>query len=231
MKVLSSDWEATASGVEGFPEEGLPEIAFLGRSNVGKSSLLNRLLNRKNLARTSSTPGKTRLLHFYRVRGSERSLLFVDLPGYGYAQVSKGERLKWKRLIETYLEVREPLVGAVLLHDVRRDLTDDEVDLLSWLDEQGVPSVLALTKIDKLKPNARAQRLKKLRAEVAIVASRVVATSSANGDGIPQLWQILDSILAQRDEWQETEFADSDEEGTGEGGEDAGEGVGESQES
>jgi len=224
MKVLSSDWEATASGAEGFPEEGLPEIAFLGRSNVGKSSLLNRLLNRKNLARTSSTPGKTRLLHFYRVRGRERTLLFVDLPGYGYAQVSKGERLKWKRLIETYLEVREPLVGAVLLHDVRRELTDDEVDLLSWLDEQGVPSVLALTKIDKLKPNARAQRLKKLKAEVAIVASRVVSTSSSSGDGIPQLWETLDSILEQRDAWQETEFADNDEgddeavgEGTGEG--------------
>jgi GTP-binding protein len=206
MKVLSSDWEATAAGVEGFPEEGLPEIAFLGRSNVGKSSLLNRLLKRKNLARTSSTPGKTRLLHFYRVRGAERSLLFVDLPGYGYAQVSKGERIKWKRLIETYLEVREPLVGAVLLHDVRRDVTRDEVDLLSWLDEQGVPSVLALTKTDKLKPNARVQRLKKLRSEVAIVASRVVATSATSGEGIPQLWETLDSIIAQRDAWQETEF-------------------------
>jgi GTP-binding protein len=213
MKVLSSDWEATAAGVEGFPEEGLPEIAFLGRSNVGKSSLLNRLLKRKNLARTSSTPGKTRLLHFYRVRGAERSLLFVDLPGYGYAQVSKGERIKWKRLIETYLEVREPLVGAVLLHDVRRDVTSDEVDLLSWLDEQGVPSVLALTKTDKLKPNARVQRLKKLRSEVAIVASRVVATSATSGEGIPQLWETLDSIIAQRDAWQETEFAVGEDEG------------------
>ncbi len=217
MKVLSSDWEATAAGVEGFPDEGLPEIAFLGRSNVGKSSLLNRLLKRKNLARTSSTPGKTRLLHFYRVRGAERSLLFVDLPGYGYAQVSKGERLKWKRLIETYLEVREALVGAVLLHDVRRDVTDDEVDLLSWLDEQGVPSVLALTKTDKLKPNARTQRLKKLRSEVAIVASRVVATSATSGDGIPQLWEALDSIIAQREEWQETEFVVGEKEGEDEG--------------
>lgn len=212
MKVLSSDWEATAAGVEGFPEEGLPEIAFLGRSNVGKSSLLNRLLQRKNLARTSSTPGKTRLLHFYRVRGDKRTVLFVDLPGYGYAQVSKGERLKWKRLIEIYLEVREPLVGAVLLHDVRRDLTGDEVDLLSWLDEQGVPSVLALTKTDKLKPNARVQRLKKLKSEVAIVASRVVATSSTSGDGIPQLWQTLDEIIAQRDEWEETEFVAGEDE-------------------
>ena len=106
MRVLDSDWEATASGKEGFPTEGLSEIAFLGRSNVGKSSLLNRLLRRKNLARTSSTPGKTRLLHFFRVRGEERSLLFVDLPGYGYAQVSISERKKWKVLIEDYLVER-----------------------------------------------------------------------------------------------------------------------------
>ncbi len=109
MRVLASDWEATAAGVEGFPSEGLPEVAFLGRSNVGKSSLLNRLLQRKNLARTSSTPGKTRLLHFFRVRGDARSLLFVDLPGYGYAQVSLSERKKWKILIEDYLAERAEL--------------------------------------------------------------------------------------------------------------------------
>ncbi len=200
MRVLSSDWEATASGKEGFPTEGLPEIAFLGRSNVGKSSLLNRLLRRKNLARTSSTPGKTRLLHFFRVRGEARSLLFVDLPGYGYAQVSIGERKKWKVLIEEYLSERVELACAVVLHDARRDIAEDESSLLDWLAERGVPSVLAITKIDKLKPNQRTKRVRELHKALEEEVTKVVATSSVKGDGIDALWKLLDGYVKLHDE-------------------------------
>jgi len=196
MKVNSSQWEATASGREGFPTQGLLEIAFLGRSNVGKSSLLNRLLQRKNLARTSATPGKTRLLHFYRVTGQESSLLFVDLPGYGYAKVSQRERQQWKPLIEGYLSCRSVLAGAVLLHDVRRNFTQDEVDILGWLNQRGIANVLALTKLDKLRPGKRAIRVRELERAIRGDAALVVATSAEKGEGIEELWAVLDRFVS-----------------------------------
>jgi len=157
--VLDARIVATAAGPEGFPREGLPEVAFLGRSNVGKSSLLNKLVGRKKLARTSSTPGKTRLVHFFEARRREDSLLLVDLPGYGYAKVSQQERRTWKKRVEGYLAGREPLKVAVLLQDVRRDPRADELDLLAWLGEHGVPVLVGVTKCDKLGGTRRAARL------------------------------------------------------------------------
>ena len=195
MKVLSADLVAVAAARDGFPRAGSPEVAFLGRSNVGKSSLLNRLVQRRQLARTSRTPGKTRLVCWYRVERPGRALLLVDLPGYGYAKVSKAERRRWKELVESYLVGRDALRAAVLLQDLRRDLSEDEALLLEWLAERDVPAILALTKVDKLKPMRRAQRMRRLAAAVDLPRERVVATSAETGLGIPDLWRAIDALV------------------------------------
>ena len=195
LKILSARIVATAAGPEGFPVGKLPEVAFLGRSNVGKSALLNRLVGRKQLARTSRTPGKTRLLHFYCVKRPGCELLLVDLPGYGYAKTAKSERERWKKLIEDYLERREALCAAVLLQDLRRDPSEDETLLLHWLAEREIPGLVAFTKIDKLKPMKRALRLRGLDSSLPVQADWVVPTSSRTGEGIDELWRVIDTLL------------------------------------
>ena len=182
----------SAASAADFPAPGPPEIAFLGRSNVGKSSLLNALVGRRALARTSATPGKTRLLNWFRVVRGGRELWLVDLPGYGYAKVAKSERADWKRWIETYLETRRTLRLAVLLQDLRRDPGEDEALLLQWLAERGVPSLVALTKCDKLAPMRRAERVRVLGKTPELSAAPVVATSAEIGLGIPELWASID---------------------------------------
>jgi GTP-binding protein len=195
LKILSARIVATAAGPEGFPAGGLPEVAFLGRSNVGKSSLLNRLVMRKQLARTSRTPGKTRLIHFYRVDRPGRELILVDLPGYGYAKAAKSERGRWKGLVEGYLEGRQALRAAVLLQDLRRDASEDETLLLRWLAERQIPALVAFTKIDKLKPVARGARLHALGGSLTVQADWMVPTSSRTGAGIDELWRAIDRLL------------------------------------
>jgi GTP-binding protein len=209
MKVLRAELAVTAASPEAFPTEGLPEIAFLGRSNVGKSSLLNRLAERRQLARTSRTPGKTRLIHFYRVDvrfesdvktqndspTQEQSVLLVDLPGYGYAKVSKTERIAWRRLVEGYLEARPVLRAAALLQDIRRDPEDDEQLLLAWLDERRIPALVVLTKADKLAPMQRARRVRELGHVVALPADRLITTSAVSDLGVAELWRALARFL------------------------------------
>lgn len=195
MKILSAEIVATAAGPSQFPRDGLPEIAFLGRSNVGKSSLLNRLVARKQLARTSGTPGKTRLLHFFHVRRSAQDLLLVDLPGYGYAKVPKKERAQWQKLIEGYLEDREPLRAAVLLQDIRREPGEDETLFVEWLHARQIPVVLAVTKLDKIKRSQQGNRLSELRAELPVQRDWIVPTSAKTGEGIDDLWKTIDSLL------------------------------------
>ncbi len=170
MKILNAEWLATAAGPEGFPAPSAPEVAFLGRSNVGKSSLLNALVRRKKLARTSSAPGKTRLIHFFRVERPRLETHFVDLPGYGYAKVSKSERKNWQGLIESYLEGRSTLRAAVLL---------------------------AITKIDKLKPMRRGARLRELKKAIDLPAENVIATSAEAGTGLDELWKAIDATIAR----------------------------------
>jgi GTP-binding protein len=191
-RVKSAERVASAASADGFPQPGAPEVAFLGRSNVGKSSLLNRMVGRKALARTSSTPGKTRLVHWYRVERGTGSLLFVDLPGYGYAKVSRSERESWQRLVEDYLGERPTLRLAVLLQDLRRDVSDDERLLLAWLAERDVPAVVALTKTDKLKPMRRAARVRTLRKAFDLPAAEVIPTSAQTSTGLEDLWKIID---------------------------------------
>jgi GTP-binding protein len=196
VKILRSESVATAAGPEGFPTAGAVEVAFLGRSNVGKSSLINKLAHRRKLAYTSGHPGKTRLLHWYRIERPGSDLLLVDLPGYGYAKVSMSERKRWKVLVESYLGDRAPLRVAVLLQDLRRDISDDETLLIDWLAARNVPVILALTKVDKLKPMRRAARVRELKASVPLPAQRVVATSAEKGLGIADLWHAIDERLA-----------------------------------
>ena len=194
-RVLSSEWLASAADRSGWPSGGVPEVAFLGRSNVGKSSLLNKLVRRRGLARTSGTPGKTRLLHFFTVKRTTKDVVFVDLPGYGYAKVAMAERKRWRNMIESYLGAREELRAAVLLQDVRRDITEDEELLVAWLAERQVPVLIALTKIDKLNQKQRAARLRALRGSLPVQADWWVETSATKGQGLDQLWRRLEPLL------------------------------------
>ena len=196
MKVKKAELLTSCAKLSQLPETGLPEVAFLGRSNVGKSSLLNALVNRKQLARTSSTPGKTRLIHFFDVRRGSQDLLLVDLPGYGFAKVSRSERHGWQRLVEGYLEARAPLKAAVLLQDLRRDFSEDETLLLEWLSERGVTAVVALTKCDKLKPNRRRERIKALKKQIVKPAGGLVATSAEKKTGVDDLWRVIHELVA-----------------------------------
>ena len=193
MKILAAELVTSAAGPEGFPEHALPEVALLGRSNVGKSSLLNRITARRSLARASGTPGKTRLLNFFRVLRPEGELVLVDLPGYGYAKVSKGERRSWQALVESYLERRKNLRLAILLQDVRRDPGPDEIDLLPWLAARDVPVVGAATKVDRLNARERAARLRALSA--AGLPIEWIATSGRTGEGVEALWAAIDAAL------------------------------------
>lgn len=175
------------------PTDELPEVAMLGRSNVGKSTLINALLGRRNLARTSGTPGKTRRIHFYRVEGCG---YLVDLPGYGYARVARDERSSWRALVEGYLRgERQSLRAALLLVDIRRDWRAEEAQLVDWLQAQDIELRLVLTKADKLARSKVASRAAAIAREAGVGGEAVVAVSAHSGDGLGRLAPWLGETL------------------------------------
>jgi GTP-binding protein len=189
MKILEAELIASAPRIDMLPSSGLPEVAFLGRSNVGKSSLLNALARRKKLARTSGTPGKTRELVLFRIRTDRGEIGLVDLPGYGWAKVSRKERDGWQRLVEGYLSRRPDLRLAILLQDIRRSWSEDESLLLEWLAERNLPGRVVLTKTDKLKLMKRKERIRILSKEIGDGFGKPIATSSQKGDGLDLVWR------------------------------------------
>ena len=176
------------------PEPKWPEVAFAGRSNVGKSSLLNRLVRRKRFARVSNTPGRTREVNFFLVNGK---FVLVDLPGYGYARISKERRAEWKPLIEGYLRSSKELRGIVQLLDVRHDPTDDDRQMLAFLASVGVPTLFALTKIDKLTAAQRKSRIPALLDALEANEDQVIPFSAVTGEGRDEMAEAVVALVEQ----------------------------------
>jgi GTP-binding protein len=190
MKV-SAKFITSAAQPSDFPPSRLPELAVVGRSNVGKSSLINSLVGQDGLARTSRTPGRTRLVNWFEVDGKFH---LVDLPGYGYAEVKKDMRESWRPLIETYLDKREALSGVLLLIDVRRGVQDEELDFIPWLAERAIPVVVALTKSDKLAKHKRTLEVMKAKKDLGLKRDPI-AVSAQTGEGIDVMWRALLKLL------------------------------------
>lgn len=192
MNLQDATFEAAYGTFAQLPTSDLPEIAFSGRSNVGKSSLLNRLFNRKSLARVSSVPGKTVTINFYSV-GDVR---FVDLPGYGYAKVPKAEKMRWAEMMEGYFNSERNIRLVVQLVDMRHPPTKDDLQMLSFLRENNIPFVVALTKSDKLNKTEYAKRLKSVQTELDFVQTEyLIPFSAVTGEGREALLNVIRSFL------------------------------------
>jgi GTP-binding protein len=193
MKVVSSDIVISAVRPAQYPETDLPEFALAGRSNVGKSSFINKMLNRKGLARISSKPGKTQTLNFYLIN---EILHFVDVPGYGYAKVSKSERAAWGKMIETYITSREQLRAVVLIVDLRHPPTQDDVMMYDFLKHYEIPCIVIATKADKI-PRGKWQKYLKVTKETLDLDEndQIVLFSSETGEGKDKAWSILQSFM------------------------------------
>lgn len=171
----------SATGPSGYPAPTFPEVALMGRSNVGKSSLINALARRRDLARTSKTPGRTQTLNFFLC---EDRFILVDLPGYGYARVPESVRARWGRMIEAYLEGREVLKGALLLIDGRHGPTEDDLALWRWLQERGLNALVVATKWDKVKSSQRRRRLAEME---ECMGREIVPFSASSGEGVSRV--------------------------------------------
>jgi GTP-binding protein len=192
MSKVPARFVTSAAKPSDFPPPSLPEVAVIGRSNVGKSSLINTLVGQPGLARTSRTPGRTRLVNWFAI---EDRFHLVDLPGYGYAEVSHATRESWRPLIEGYLAERASLAGVLLLIDIRRGVLAEELDFVPWLAERDIPVIVALTKADKLAKNKRT--LEVARAKQALgLRKEPLAVSTLSNDGIEPLWRAIVALAA-----------------------------------
>ncbi|NLW48672.1 MAG: YihA family ribosome biogenesis GTP-binding protein [Firmicutes bacterium] len=186
MVVKDATYELTAFKPEQYPKHNLPEIALVGRSNVGKSSLINVLVNRKNLARESATPGKTRGLNFYNI---DHQLYFVDLPGYGYAKVSKAEREFWGRMIETYLNTRNQLNLIIMLVDIRHTPSSDDQMMYQWIIGQDKPNLVVATKLDKIPRGQIQKKLRDIRVTLGLgEGDSLLPFSAETKQGRDEIW-------------------------------------------
>jgi GTP-binding protein len=193
MKIRSAEFILSASSPWQFPPPTLPEIAFAGRSNVGKSTLINSLLNRKKLVKTSSTPGKTQLINFFNINDEFH---FVDLPGYGFAKVPENVRKQWQRLIESYLQERESLRNVVLIVDSRHGPTKQDRQLKEWLDYYERPVLIVASKVDKLKRGQIQKHLKIIRQDLALVTTPLAHSSLEKGRR-EEIWKNLNPWLEE----------------------------------
>ncbi|MBD1381178.1 ribosome biogenesis GTP-binding protein YihA/YsxC [Metabacillus arenae] len=194
MKVTSSEIVISAVRPEQYPEGDLPEIALAGRSNVGKSSLINKLLNRKSLARISSKPGKTQTLNFYLIN---EVMHFVDVPGYGYAKVSKKEREAWGKMIETYITTRENLRAVILIIDVRHDPTSDDEMMYHFLKHYEIPAIVVATKADKIPKGKWQKHLKAVKEKLQLEKTdSLILFSSETGQGKDEVWSTIKNYIS-----------------------------------
>jgi GTP-binding protein len=189
MKITNAEFIISAIGPAQYPDDGLPEIGLAGRSNVGKSSLINKMIMRKNLARTSSQPGKTQQLNYYRINDN---MYFVDVPGYGYAKVSKAQRAAWGKMIEAYFRERDALRLVLLVVDLRHPPTEDDAMMHQWLVHYEVPVVVVATKADKVAKSRWPTHVKQVRATLGLHADiPLVLFSAETGQGRQELWNII----------------------------------------
>ena len=197
MKINKSDFVISAVSKKQYPPGLLPEIAFAGRSNVGKSSLINTLINRKNLARTSGKPGKTQTINFYLINDNFH---LVDLPGYGFAKVSRDIKEKWAEFIEEYLNSRPNLLGVIQLIDLRHPPTEDDIMMYEWLKHLGIPFLLVATKADKISKGQHLKHKKIIREKLLINNEDIQLFSAENKLGKEEVLRWIEELLPQEEE-------------------------------
>ena len=201
MKINKADLEKVAVEEKQYPKENLPEFAFAGRSNVGKSSFINAMLNRKNLARTSSTPGKTRTINFYKVNDDLR---LVDLPGYGYAKIAKSEKEKWAGIINRYLENRENLLETVLLVDIRHEPTALDKQMYDYILDSGFSGIVIATKKDKIKRSQVDKQISLIAKKLGVEhRENIIPFSSTKKDEVQDMWFIFEDMIRFHEENEE----------------------------
>lgn len=195
MVIKQAELETVCGITSRLPENTKPEVAFSGKSNVGKSSLINGLLNRKSLARTSSQPGKTQTINFYSVN---QELYLVDLPGYGYAKVAQEVKAKWGKMIENYLHSSRQLKAVFLLIDIRHEPSANDREMYDWIVHQGYEPIIIATKLDKIKRSQVQKQLKLLRESLKPVpGTRMIPFSAETKQGREEIWEIIDGFLEE----------------------------------
>ena len=192
MIIKSAEFITSAVKPSQYPPAVLPEIAFAGRSNVGKSSLINTLVNRKRLVKTSSTPGRTQLINFFNIN---EKFSFVDISGYGYAKVPASVKKKWGPMIETYITTRKTLKGVVLIMDLRRTPGPEEINMLDWLNHYGIPSVPVLTKSDKLSKTRQQKQLKEISNTLSADKDNFILFSAKSRQGKDEVWDVVKKLI------------------------------------
>jgi len=195
MVIKSAELETVCGITSKLPENAFPEVAFAGKSNVGKSSLINGLLNRKSLARTSSQPGKTQTINFYRINDI---LYLVDLPGYGYAKVSEETKAKWGKMIENYLHGSRQLKAVFLLIDIRHEPSANDRDMYNWIVYQGYEPIIIATKLDKIKRSQVQKQLKILREGLNLLpGTKMIPFSAETKQGRDEIWELIDKFVEE----------------------------------
>lgn len=195
MVVKSVRLDKVCGVTSNLPTNTLPEVAFAGKSNVGKSSLINALVNRKSLARTSSQPGKTQTINFYNINGN---MFFVDLPGYGYAKVSVKEKEKWGQMIENYLNTSMSLKAVFLLIDIRHEPSKNDVDMYQWILANGFEPIIIATKLDKIKRSQIDKNIKIIKDTLNVVeGTEIIPFSATTKDGKDKIFKTIGAIVKQ----------------------------------